>query len=95
MKQVRKSRVSEWLDSEPAKLVLEALESERETLFKQAALTFVSGKPNLTHEIRAKLVGREFLLETLIDFMKGDLGMLFHEENGFEVIDDMEIDDEK
>lgn len=66
-----------------------ALEKELENVYQASAETFVSGNPDMTHELKAKLVGREHLLIELLAFFKDkELHMFFNSHNKIDLIED-------
>lgn len=61
----------------------QVIENELENLYRESSETFVSGNPQMTHEIKAKLIGREgLLLELLSMFRDGEIKVFFNELNG-------------
>lgn len=84
---VSKSQLLSWLEG--GKEFVYALESELEHLYQESSDTFVSGNPTLTHEIKAKLIGRErLLLELIALFEQGDVEVFFNSSNDFIVIEE-------
>ncbi len=85
---VRASSVDSWRDFKPFEVVLE---NELENLYEESRMVFVSGNPDMTHEMKAKLVGREQLIQELLAFFKdGNLDVFFNERNGVELVKDNE-----
>lgn len=84
---IRRSDVKKWLEG--SKEFVRVLESELDRVYKESEMTFVSGNPYMTHEIKAKLVGREQVLQELLTlFKQEDVDMFFNEQNNFIVIDE-------
>lgn len=83
---VRASTARKWADYPD---FVAALEKELEQVYRDSSDTFVSGNPNLTHEIKAKLIGREHLLLELIAFFKDkEVQVFFNPNNEIELVED-------
>lgn len=92
---LRKSQIKEWAEGTVVDILKIVLEKELEEAYKARAVLFHPGEPMRTQEERSYIIGKEGVLQDLLDILNVDdkHGTLtsYFEGNDVTIINDEEV----